>query len=124
MASKSPPQMPASKFPTKLVRNQQPIMSDKNFFGANFETRESPIGERHSSAIVIIKYPAKSHKNDILFVNDKNPAKVIIRKANEIKNREKTNFSTEVGSLARALKWVQKFDIIGASIIIKSGLSD
>ena len=54
-SSNFPPQIPARRFPTKLVKNHPPIISDKNFLGASFETKDNPIGDRHSSAIVIIK---------------------------------------------------------------------
>ena len=50
-----PPQNPASVSPIKQVKNQHPIVRDKNFFGASFDTRESPIGEIQSSETVITK---------------------------------------------------------------------
>jgi hypothetical protein len=53
--SYSPPQTPATKFPIKLVKNQQPIIKDKNLFGASLDTSDRPIGDKQSSAIVIIK---------------------------------------------------------------------
>ena len=53
--SNIPPHNPASKFPIKLVKNQQPINNDKNFLGASFDTNDRPIGDRHNSATVIIK---------------------------------------------------------------------
>ena len=50
-----PPKIPATRLPKKLVKNQTPIVKDRNFFGASFDTSDNPIGERHNSAIVIIK---------------------------------------------------------------------
>ena len=54
-ASYLPPTMPAIKLPRKLVKNQHPIIKDKNFLGANFDTKDKPIGDKQSSATVIIK---------------------------------------------------------------------
>ena len=56
-----PPHNPAKIFPKKLVKNQVPISMDKNCLGASFETRDRPIEEIHSSAIVIMKYTLTSH---------------------------------------------------------------
>ena len=50
-----PPKNPAIKLPKKLVKNQHPIVSDRNFLGASFDTSDKPIGDRQSSAMVIIK---------------------------------------------------------------------
>ena len=62
-----PPIMPAIRFPKKLVKNQHPIVNDRNCTGASFDTRESPIGEMQSSAIVITKYTDASHRHDTAF---------------------------------------------------------
>ena len=96
--SQFPPQIPASKFPAKLVKNQQPISRDKNFLGASFETRDNPIGDKQSSAIVIIKYPITSHIGETLENVAKYPANASIINDIDIKNSAITNFSTEVGS--------------------------
>ena len=73
-ASNFPPQKPAIRFPKKLVKNQQPITKDKNFFGANFVTNDNPIGDKHNSAIVIIKYANTNHNGDTKLDSDKYPA--------------------------------------------------
>ena len=58
---------------------------------------------------------------ETLFDMDKYPANAIITYAKEIKNNAPVNFSTDVGSLVFFLRIVQKLDIIGANMIIKSG---
>ena len=50
-----PAQIPAIKLPKKLVKNQHPIVKERNLRGASFETKDNPIGDKQSSAIVIIK---------------------------------------------------------------------
>ena len=122
--SNFPPQNPAIRFPKKLVKNQHPITSDKNFLGANFVTRDKPIGDKHNSAIVIIKYAKTNHNGETKFVSDKNPAKVNIKNENEIKNKAIPNFSTEVGSLEYFLSHPQRELIIGANVIMNKGFND
>ena len=96
--SYSPPKRPATKFPEKHIKNQHPIVSDKNCFGASFDTSESPIGDRQSSDSVITKYPAASQSGEILHSIDRYPAKDNIAYAKVINKRAIPNFSTEEGS--------------------------
>ena len=48
-----PESTPESLFPIAVDRNQPPIINAAIRFGANFETRDSPIGLKQSSPIVI-----------------------------------------------------------------------
>ena len=69
-----PPQKPARLSPIKQVKNQQPIVSERNLLGASFDTSDKPIGERHSSDNVIVKYAKTSHNGDNLVLKPKMPA--------------------------------------------------
>ena len=73
-ASYCPPHSPAIRFPIKLVKNQHPIVRERNFLGASFETKDKPIGDRQSSAIVIIKYPRTNQSGETREFIDKCPA--------------------------------------------------
>ena len=73
-----PPQKPAKMFPKKLVKNQVPIHSDKNCRGASFDTNDSPIGDKHNSDNVIIKYTRINHSGETFAVSEKFPANAII----------------------------------------------
>lgn len=66
-----PPQKPANVFPMKLVKNQTPIINDKNFFGASFDTNDKPIGERQSSASVIIKYTKTNQSGETKEISER-----------------------------------------------------
>lgn len=50
-----PPQTPAIRFPKKLAKNQHPIINERNFFGASFDTSDNPMGDRQSSDNVMRK---------------------------------------------------------------------
>ena len=71
IASYFPPQYPAAKFPAKLVKNQHPIVRERKRFGASFETKDNPIGDKQSSAKVIIKYDNISHSGETADICDK-----------------------------------------------------
>lgn len=99
-------------------------MSDKKFFGASFDTNDKPIGDRQSSATVIIKYPATNHNGETNPLADKYPAKAKTTKETAIRNNAIANFTTEEGSLDLLLNAFQIIDIIGASRIINKGFRD
>lgn len=44
--------VPANLLAAAFARNQVPIINEDNLRGANFETIESPIGDRHNSPMV------------------------------------------------------------------------
>ena len=117
----SPPIRPANKFPEKHIKNHPPIVSDKNCFGASFDTSDKPIGDKQSSDSVIIKYPATSHNGEIKLFADKYPANAKMMYEKVIKIKAMANFSTEVGSLSRCLRFSHSSDMRGASVIIKNG---
>jgi len=124
MVSNLPPQIPAIRFPQKLVKNQHPIIKDKNFLGASLDTRDKPIGDRHSSAMVIIKYATTSHNGETCPLLDIYPAHVIIKNADDIMNKAMLNLLTEDGSIDLALNDSHNAEITGARVIIKSGFRD
>ena len=99
-------------------------MSERNFLGASLDTRDNPIGDKQSSAIVIIKYPHTSQIGETFSKLARCPAKVSTINEIEINNSAITNFSTEVGSFLLFLKNPQNTDITGAKVIINNGLSD
>lgn len=122
--SNFPPQIPAIKLPKKLVKNQQPIINERNFLGASLDTSDNPIGERQSSAIVIIKYPTTSQRGETFVLSDKIPAYARRMYERAIKNNDVANFSTEVGSFDFFFKFSHSILTRGARVIIKKGFSD
>ena len=119
-----PPQTPAKRLPMKLDKNQVPIINDKNFLGASFETSDKPIGDKQISPIVIIKYAETNHKGDTLEKPEKYPAKDNIMYDIDIKISANANLWTELGSFPFLFKNPQTADAIGANIIINNGLRD
>src|SRR5690606_19219240 len=57
---------PESLFPIDVERKNPPIIRAVIRGGESFETSDKPIGERHSSPIVITPYAAISHKAETL----------------------------------------------------------
>ena len=51
--SQSPDKIPDSLFPMLVDKNHPPIIRAVRRGGLNFDTNESPIGDKHSSPIVI-----------------------------------------------------------------------
>ena len=119
-----PPSKPASIFPKKLVKNHVPIITDRNFLGASFDTKDKPIGDKHNSDNVITKYPPTNHNGETASEEERCAAQHIIKYAIVIKNNDMANFSTEVGSFDLFLKTSHNNDINGARVIINNGFKD
>ena len=81
------------------------MSSEANWAGANFVTKDKPIGDKHNSASVADKYVKNNHQGE---TSPLSPAKCaaqdIINAEQEINTKAKQNFITEVGSLPFSAK--------------------